>query len=481
METSEPGIDLALISQIIRRRFLAIASVAIGLFVLLSAFFLYMMPQSFASRASIAFQQSTPAGGALAGLLGGGSATTKYIGILRSRNFAEKVERETDLHTLYNLPVEKAVENLQKSLGVDDNVRDGLLYITVTLSGPSRLSPGGGPQRDKVKRKSAEAANAYIKELQDYVVNSDVDKETVLLRAAGNQLEKARNDYQQAIRNMIGFITQKRPRTSVSISSDGSSSGIGEGSQGSGSGKGMNAPVDPLMRQLEALYVERGDLESRIQAAQATLRLSENLRSGQLNNINVIPSEDPLLAQARAAVAAARNDLEALRLKYSDDNPDVYAARKKLSGLEASLQRQMQGIRQGKTTDRVQAEVELKALETKYASVSGQITDVEKKTQVGRELSTELERRRNEVALQLEVLKTTASQTAQLTMQTVSAKSRMSVVDTALPPHVGAPGVSTLLILSFVITVAVLALWIYLAYRGQLRTRPVLQPLSPSV
>ena len=138
------GIDPSLIRSIARlrwRRWVAVAIVAFGLFPVAG---LFGYPQNYSATVSISMQQPNQAASALQALTG--NTTKKYTGVLKSRRFAETVDKSVHFRDLMGLPntrkhQDEALEKVIKDLKVDDNSADGLLYITVNLGGPARLAP----------------------------------------------------------------------------------------------------------------------------------------------------------------------------------------------------------------------------------------------------------------------------------------------------------------------------------------------------
>ena len=80
------------------------------------------------------------------------------------------------------------------------------------------------------------------------------------------------------------------------------------------------------------------------------------------------------------------------------------------------------------------------ALQAEYETVERQITEAEKNFQTNRNMSVEMEKRRNNVMLKLKSLKAILTDYAKLKLQTVSAQNRMVVIDDARPPRSGKPG-----------------------------------------
>ncbi len=318
----------------------------------------------------------------------------------------------------------------------------------------------------------ARATNLYADRLRNYLTTSDMDSDAILLQAAGRQIRQARQAYDAATERLMDFARLRGAPIGSSLTLPeraGSASGSGSYTR-SASGSDTDGNLDAGLRELQTLYAQRATLESEIASTEAALDMGARLQENQLSNVGALPSEDPLLTAARAAVNAARTRLDNLQIQYGPAHPRVIAERERLRLAEAKLQEQIQTVRKGYTTDRVEAQVRLDALKTKYATVKRQIAEAEQKTQKGREYSTEFERLRNEVTLRLEVLKAAASQAATLSMQVVSAQNRMRVVDSALPPKSGSPGMLKLGLMCGFLTLALLAGWAQLEFMSLWRT-----------
>src|SRR5579871_4392519 len=161
--------DRRLMLQIVNRRRRVWAITWVLATILLFLYGMFMLPQSFTSTVSIAMDQSSSVGaiGSLLPGLSGGSK--KYVGVLKSRAFAEKVEAKIHLQQPYHLPKkEDALDQIKLATHFDDNVNDGLIYIEVTLRGPARFAPGASDLRERVRQAAADAANVYPDALVDY-------------------------------------------------------------------------------------------------------------------------------------------------------------------------------------------------------------------------------------------------------------------------------------------------------------------------
>src|ERR1700727_2898055 len=113
---------------------------------------LLICPQYFTSSVSISMQQ--PMTSSVLGALGalGSTGTKKYVGVLKSRSFAEEVEQKAHLQQLYGIRRKsEAIDKVMHCAKFDDNALDGLIYIDVTLDAPPKLLPTSSAQREKVR------------------------------------------------------------------------------------------------------------------------------------------------------------------------------------------------------------------------------------------------------------------------------------------------------------------------------------------
>ena len=424
------------------------------IFLSVLALALFLVPQSYTAKLSVSLASTTGGGsGLLASVTGiGNSPATKYVGVLRSRSFAEQVAERSNLQQVCCLASsDDAVDTLLDGLVVADNPRDGLLYVTVSLNGPAYFAPNSSTRKAAVKDASARAANLYSELLHKYIATSDMDSDAILLNGASDQLAKARRDYDNAV-NSVGEYMREHSGQAGSLPRPAKPGGAQE--------------ADSMAGVLQALYTEQATLESEISATEAAQRVGEQLQANQLHNLAVLPSEDPLLTQARAGVTLLRNTLDNERVLLGPEHPTVVADKERLRLAELNLNEQSSAVRQGLTTKNVDSRVKMQSLKSRYATLSQQVAAVEHKSQTGREMATEFEQRRNEVMLRLEVLKTMSAQAATLSMQVVSAQNRLKVVDTARPPRTGSPGPGKLAFLCALVTAAIIAVWVYAEHRS---------------
>ena len=384
---------------------------------------LAVVPRSYTASTSVAIQQSSP-GGALAALTGAGGSSNRYLGLLKSRDLATQVERHVKLQELYGLASEDdAVTLLTKSVKPDNNAADGLLYIDVTLAGPPGLALiHHGPSAAQVKATAAQAANAYALALKHYYITSDTDQGAVLLRGADSQVKQARAGYQDALKRTQDFtlgLNRVDPRSAPAAgdaASPGTLSGLG------------------------TLYTSLAAVQAELRAAQAARSTRDALTTEQLQDINNIPTDDPLLGEARSRVTQDQSALTVAERLYGPENPAVVGARKRLQVDQAQLQQQIQGVRQRLTTSSIRSDEQIQSLFGRQAELTKQISQAQRRLGVSRSLSVQFGQIQTEVALRLEVLRTTLSEAAKIRLNNASAGSSMSVVDPAEIPKGGNPG-----------------------------------------
>ena len=141
---TEYKFDTNLIFIVFRRRLKLFLIVGVVLFALCLLVGFFLFPQSYTSTVSISIQSNSSPAGALA-LLGGSNGPKKYIGVIKSRRLIAEIDKVVNLRELLDFPdtekgQEEALDKVVKELKVEDNVNDGLLYITVNLSGPAKLA-----------------------------------------------------------------------------------------------------------------------------------------------------------------------------------------------------------------------------------------------------------------------------------------------------------------------------------------------------
>lgn len=448
-----------LLRSIYRRRRAAWTILAIVVFVasLLLGFFLF--PQSYGAMTSLSISSSSSSSSPLAALTGGSNGKAKYLGPLKSRHFAEQVEKVVHLKELYHLQDEdEIIDKMQRAVRFDDNATDGLLYITASLDGPPKMAGNSAERRKLIENASADVANGYAQALKDYIAYNDTDKDSILLRSADSQLKQARADYDAAVDKWINFVRESK---SPSI----------------GSGNSPNAQ-SPELAALQALFIRRGQLEVQMKSADVEIAGIGNLVNKPNSQMSSMPTEDELLNEARRRYTEAQRDIQDLRIQYSDTAPPVLRAKERLKIAADHLHQQAEAILNGKTSENVKRT----ALQAEYDTVSAQITEAERNIQVSKRAATSFERLHAETELALRVLESTATKRAELKIQTVSSYQRVYQVDKARAPKRGKPGTLMVSVVSaFMAALAVLAWYgIEFMQRSSQQTNGSVEPASTS-
>ncbi|MCS6777254.1 MAG: hypothetical protein RMJ43_10615 [Chloroherpetonaceae bacterium] len=452
-EVKELRIDPSVVRVLVRRRWRAWGGVALSGFLGIGLYCFFGLPQNYTARTSLSIQRdeatvSSPLA-RFAGLGGGGNKS--YLGVLRSRSFAERVERRVNLRALYGLKTtEEAVERIQKGLGVEESLTDGLTYIDVTLPAPPRLSPDPGGLRDRVRRMTAEIANAYTVELRRYLKESDTSREAVIQRQAEGALNRARQEYQAALSRLVAFVRNQETGRVLPFAG-------GSPAERAGAGAAQSVAAGDEIR---SLYLERARLQQQITAMDAEKAAMARILRGPEQQMEQIPDEDPLLTQARADVNSAQARLDRLRVSLAETHPDVVAARQQLDQARRRLKEKVNALLSGRSSDTVKRA----ALRASLEVVEQQIADAARKYQSGQERATDFERLKNEVNLALKVYETAAQRHAEIALTTASAQNRMIVVDEARPPLYGKPGMATMLVMSAFIPLLCVGVWFVVEY-----------------
>ena len=407
-----------------------------------------LVPRSYTATTSVALEQTSGGGSALALLAGaGGGPSKRYLGILKSRSLAETVERHVQLRRLYGAKTyrteEDAVDFLAKTVKPDDSATDGLLYVAVTLPGPPKLALHPAPSASQVEAASAAAANAYALALKEYYATSDTDQGSVLLRGADKEVRQARANYENALAQTQDFtrsLSRVDPRSApvpASASALGAAASSGMASSGT-------TDAATSASGLAGLYAALNQVQAELRATQAVRATGQQLVGQQLRDLSNVPTDDPLLADARSRVTQDQSVYDTASRLYGPENPQVVQAQARLDVDQAELNRQIQGVKRSLTTPDIRSAEEIKGLDARQAALTRQIAQAERHLGVSRQLSGEAGRLEAEVGIQLDVLKTTLSEAAKIRLDNASSLNRMTVVDAAVPPKNGEPGLAKL-------------------------------------
>ncbi len=433
-----------------------------------------LVPKSYTAQTSVALQQPSSPNSTLALLTGGGggSASNRYLGILKSRALAASVERHVQLQQVYGAKTfrteEDAIELLAKSVKPEDSPADGLLYISVTLPGPPKFAVHPSPSVTQVEDAAALAANDYAAALKEYYATSDTDQGAVLLRGADKAVRDQRASYNAALARAQRFtlsLSRVDPRSAPSASSaagasspDASTSDTAAPGRSSGSG-GTDAAT--AASGLAGLYAAQDNVEAELSSVQASQAAGQQLVGSQLRDLANIPTDDPLLANARARVTQDQSAYDAASRLYGPENPAVITAQTRLDVDRAELDRQIQGVKRSLTTPDVRTTQEITGLTARQAKLTQQIADAERHLGISRRLSGEAGRLQAEVGIQLDLLKATLNEAEKIKLDNAASLNRLAVVDPALPPKSGEPGLGkfagiclALAFLAFLVAVA---------------------------
>ena len=468
LENSKPNSSNLL--QIISKRKklgLALGSILFVAFLLIG---LFLVPQNYSSTISISFQSSALPASALT-LLGGAGGSKKYVGVIKSRRLADEVDKIVGFRELLNFPnteegQELALEKVVKDLRVDDNVADGLLYITVSLPGPARFGSDPGQRRKRLPVAVSITANAYANALRRYLRDSDTDKEQSLLKSGAAQVKNAEAAYNNRLSVLGEFINQHRSSSAFLSKPNGAEAGIGA-TPSSVSGNGMSSEMGASQSELGSLYFRRNALQQQITSLDTLMAKTDNLLTDPNDNLTKLPTEDPLLLQSRKQVTDAMQNLQSLRITYGESKPAVKQAKAQLGIAEKRLHDQVNAILAGKTSDHLKK----LAIQSEYDTVLQQIGISEKNFYQSRKAMFQMGRLQNSVMISLDVLKAKMAKYAELQIQTVSAQSRMAIVDGATPPLHPSPGIAIILVMSALASIGVLGIWLLIEFQLSMTSR----------
>ena len=373
----------------------------------------------------------------------------------------EEAEKSADLKELYDLKLPSEVaEKYNRCVRFDDNATDGLIYITVTLDAPAIWRWKQGARRERVRQTAALIANTYYRSLINYLVNTDSDRELVLLRAAEAEVTLARANYDRSINRLAAFVRSRKLKASTFPNLPSSASAISSSLQ-----TGAAPDTNTSTSQFVSLFTRKAQLEAQVAAATKMHARLEAILSGPLQEVADIPGEDPLLLAARNSYNEAYRNFETLRVQLGPENPRLVSARSNLRIAEKRLRNEISSVLKGNTTEHLN----LESLQSTYTTVSRQVADAEKDFQTSRELTTDLGRITSEVALSLRVLETAKTAAETLKMTTVAGRNRANLVDVAIPEDRSHPGKGVILAVCFLLSTAVVGLWAAIEYNALLK------------
>ncbi|HSV74208.1 MAG TPA: hypothetical protein VLH79_10650 [Chthonomonadales bacterium] len=461
-------VDSAALSRVVRRHGLLWLLTAAAATAALLALQLLAVGQAFEATTVLSVQQpGVAAGGALAAFAGAG-AQRRHVGILRSRRIAEDVNRAAEIRRLFASPSDKAaVRKIQESMQLRDDPISGLVHVTVSFSGPPLWSRAE-ERRRLVATAAARTANAYAVALSRYYVEADNERDTVLLRGAEDELRRARQEFDEASARMHQFILR---HVGAPIEEP-LATGMAGDSTDTNLGVSMTAGTAVAASEVSARYTALAQTEAQLAAALAAKETNERLIDEQLRHMETIPSEDPLLQGVRDRLHTARSALQAAEVQFAVEHPRVVAARARVRAAERDMAQEAVGVRTRRTTDAILTRSEIDGLLAKRDRLQQQIGESESRLRQGTARSADMERMRTDLTLRLDVLKATASEAARLRVGTVSAHSRVTVVDEAVPPVHGRPGAVLMTAKAMAAGLAVVLAWALVAYRREAAGAP---------
>lgn len=437
--------DTTIAGQVVRKHGRAWLVGGAVLFIGLYAYQLAFLPQTFTETVSVALQEPGAAVATASPLaaLAGASTSKRYMGVLKSRSLAEEVENQVGLQRILRLPSrEAAVNTIRDAIVPRDDISSGLLYIDVTLRGPAFLR-GNATQRAKIDRAASDTANATSRALRRYYVESDNDRDTVLLRGADMEVRRARSEFEEtaaSLRNFVRKLGKTAPGVRGGVNLSEASGGM-EGGDGPSGGPGGGGGGQDRTSELPALYTNLANADTSLIGAEVARATRIERVAEQLHDLTKVPTEDPLLADARQRVQLAQLELNNASILYGPDHVRVVTAKVKLANARKLLQQQTEGVVKRRTSDDATEDSELAGLRAKRDEIRKRIEESEQHMQASRELTVQYSDLRNELALRLEALKTTVTEAARLRLSTASAQSRVSVLDAAKPTDLPRPGI----------------------------------------
>lgn len=473
-------IDSSLLRAIIKKRWKLWTFTGTSLFVLIVFIMLLFVPQKYTSTTSLSIQSNaSPMGEAVSEFPG---KSEKYFGIISSRRMAERVANDVDLyHKLRFRDRADMLEQLQGMVSANKDPISGLVFISATVKGSPYIQVFSKLNRQKIKNLAKDIANAYAKELKRYYVDNDNARDTVLLRRANQLLKMTKDNYYHNRDLVMRFIRKNLKMTYMASLRKGgsealvigssadmamtSSSGGDSLSDSSSGGSSSSSPLSSMGAStslpggssgVSGLYQGLLQIQTDLKGLEAGYTEYNTQVNKQLKNIENIPEEDPLLMQARRNVLEQKLKLEELRIQYSDTNPLVVVAKNELAVAEAQLKREIRGIKNHYTTDSVVNSVREADLEAKRLTLLHNIHRMEKGMMLQGLQEAKFDELKTDLMLSLAAFKETEVDSARLRLQTVSAQSRIIVVDTAIDASTGNPrprvmlGIALALVIAFI-------------------------------
>ncbi len=447
-------IDFPLLRDILRRKAATLALVGLvvgGGYALRQ---LYSAPQQFMSECSVAMQQSGPVGipSGLSALLGGaGGGSHKYMGLLASRMMAEKVERRLDLAQRLRLSSRKeAVNLLRNGMKPDDSSFEGLLIIHFVMEAPPVKAPGSERKAEQVRQLVAEVANEYADELADFYSESNSEGANALLKIVQNERRDARENYQRAttrLRNFV-FSWKDKPVTSTPV----------------GNNIESNGPD-----YLFSLYNQIDQIDADMRATLVAQEASKKLHAEQVKNIPILPAEDSLLNSARSRLSAAESNFKRVSDAYNPEARAYQEAEDNVRHAKEDLAQQLKGIQKLQTTDQMDTRKQLDVQKDRRASLVKLATKAESNLFSRRDLAWRMEQLRTDQGIAQQRMQAAEVKAVDVRLSTLTGKSKISILDDALPPDTNMQGNSSPARASILIALFAMALVTAFEYMRGLR------------
>ena len=415
---------------------------------------LYAAPQQFTSECSIAMQQSGPVGmpsGLSALLGGGGGGSHKYMGLLASRMMAEKVERRLDLAKRLHLSSrQEAVSLLRAGMKPDDSSFEGLLIIHFVMDAPPVKAPDPQHKAEKIRLLVAEVANEYADELADFYSESNSEGANALLKIVQNERRDARENYQRAttrLRNFV-FSWKDKPVTSTPV----------------GNNIESNGPD-----YLFSLYNQIDQLDADMRATLVAQEASKKINTEQVKNIPILPAEDRLLNSARARLTAAESNFKRVDEAYNSESRVYKDAEDNVRHAKEELAQQLKGIQKLQTTDQMDTRKQLEIQKDRRASLVKLANKAETNLFSRRDLAWRMEQLRTDQGIAQGRMQAAEVKAVDVRLSTLTGKSKISVLDPALPPDTNMSGNSSPARASILMALVAMALMTAFEYMRGLR------------
>lgn len=216
--STEDSRQLDMIARVVWKNRRSIARI-VAIATVLSAMYVFIMPQSFTSTVSILPPQNEERSGGLADLLSGntplfdisatlgfgGRPSDIFVDILKSRTVAESVIVRHRLREHFGYPPDAApglvIEQLQTATQIE-SAKDGLVILTVTFSTGYFA---GSASVTSVKKRAADVANAYVDALDLVNRQKLVSKAKNTRVYLERQIAQTRSDLDAAYSKLVTF------------------------------------------------------------------------------------------------------------------------------------------------------------------------------------------------------------------------------------------------------------------------------------